>query len=70
MAAHGRQSVLARAIGSDFKGKISPVFYLTAILASFRWPWVSWTLYVAVALMWLVPDRRIERALAHVQEQE
>ena len=68
LTAHGRQSVLARAIGADIKGKISPVFYLTAILTSFRWPSVAWTLYVVVALMWLIPDRRIERALAHEQE--
>jgi hypothetical protein len=61
---HGNQSVLARAVGRDFKGKLSVVLYAAAIGAAFLAPWVSWTLYVAVAVLWLVPDRRIERALA------
>jgi uncharacterized membrane protein len=60
---HGRDGTLAKALGGDFKGKISPVFYLTAIALSFVAPWAALTIYVAVALMWLVPDRRIERQL-------
>lgn len=68
LTAHGRQSLLAEAIGTDIKGKISPAFYLVAIIASFWFPWVAWTLYVVVALMWLVPDPRIERAVAHSRE--
>jgi uncharacterized membrane protein len=59
----GRDSVLAEAVGRDMKGKLSPVLYLVAIPAAFVSPWISGALYVAVALMWLVPDRRIERVL-------
>ncbi len=59
----GRNSTLARAIGGDWKGKISPVIYVAGIAVSFRAAWVSQLLYAAVALLWLVPDRRIERAL-------
>jgi uncharacterized membrane protein len=64
LAEHGRDSVLARAIGPDLKGKISPVLYATAIAAAFWQPWISDALYVTTALIWLVPDRRIERAVA------
>jgi uncharacterized membrane protein len=60
----GVDSLLARAVGKDFKGKSSPVFYALAIPAAFVSPWISEALYVAVALMWLVPDRRIEKVLA------
>jgi uncharacterized membrane protein len=60
---HGQQSVLARALGSDFKGKISPLLYLTGIALAFVMPWLSIGIYVLVAIMWLVPDRRIEKAL-------
>jgi len=60
---HGAQSVLARALGSDLKGKISPVLYLIAIALAFVLPWVSVALYAAVAVVWLVPDRRIEKVL-------
>jgi TMEM175 potassium channel family protein len=63
VAANGAQSVLARAIGSDRKGKLSPLAYLAAIPLAFVNPWLSCALYVAVALIWLVPDRRIERRL-------
>jgi uncharacterized membrane protein len=59
----GPESLLARAIGSDWKGKLSPVVYLTAIPLSFVSPWISSSLYTFVALVWLVPDRRIERVL-------
>jgi uncharacterized membrane protein len=65
VAAHGRDSLLASAVGSDFKGNVSPLLYLTAIVAAFlSAAWISHIIYVAVALVWLVPDRRIERALA------
>jgi uncharacterized membrane protein len=60
---HGQGSTLARAIGSDFKGRISIVAYLAAIGGSFVHPWIAMALYVAVAVLWLIPDRRIERAL-------
>ncbi len=56
-------SLLARAVGWDGKGKISPVLYLLAIGAAFVRPWISDALFVIVALIWLIPDRRIERAL-------
>jgi uncharacterized membrane protein len=59
----GRDSLLATAIGGDFKGRISPVLYFLAIPAAFVNRWISGAIYVGVALMWLVPDRRIERAL-------
>jgi TMEM175 potassium channel family protein len=63
LSIHPRESVLATAIGRDFKGKISMVIYLVAIpLASVR-PWLAYAIYMIVALMWLVPDRRIERTV-------
>ena len=60
---HGHSSKLAKAIGSDLKGKLSPILYATAIGASFIRPWIAGCIYIAVALMWLVPDRRLERAM-------
>ena len=59
----GPGSVLAEAIGKDLKGKVSPVLYIAAILLAFVDPRLSGAIYVAVALIWLVPDRRIERVL-------
>ena len=50
-------------MGSDWKGKVSPVLYLAAIPLAFVSAWISCALYVCVALIWLVPDRRIERRL-------
>jgi uncharacterized membrane protein len=64
VAANGRDGALALAVGSDWKGKASPLFYLAAIPLAFVSPWISNALYVIVALIWLVPDRRIERRLA------
>jgi uncharacterized membrane protein len=63
IAAHGRDSTLARAVGSDTKGLLSLGMYLTAIPLAFANPALSYVLFVAVALWWLVPDRRIERQL-------
>ncbi len=63
IAAQGEHSLLARAIGRDLKGKASPLLYLAAIPAAFLSPWISQLLYVAVALMWLIPDRRIENVV-------
>lgn len=60
LKAHGPGSLLARAIGKDFKGKISPVLYLIAIISTFFNQWISGGIYVIVALIWLVPDKRIE----------
>jgi uncharacterized membrane protein len=60
IAAQGDNTALADALGRDLKGKISPVIYMVAIPIAFVNRWVAIGLYVAVALMWLVPDRRIE----------
>ena len=62
---HGRNSVLAKALGRDVKGKLSPVIYLVAILVSFVAAWLSCALYVLVAIIWLIPDRRIEKTLTN-----
>ncbi len=61
--AQGPASALRAALGKDWKGKISPVLYFFAILLSLIRPWMAMVLYVAVALLWLVPDRRIERSM-------
>jgi uncharacterized membrane protein len=61
---HGRGSLLARAVGADFKGNISLLIYLAAIALAFVLPWLACALYVAVAVIWLVPDRRIERVIS------
>jgi uncharacterized membrane protein len=63
VATHGRESSLAKAIGNDFKGKASLVVYLVAVPLAFFSPLAAFTLYVAVAAVWFVPDRRIERAV-------
>ena len=59
----GTQSKLKAALGRDVKGKVSPVLYVTAIVLSFWQRWLADLIYVAVALIWLVPDRRIESKL-------
>jgi len=63
IAQQGHDSLLAAAIGNDWKGKLSPPLYFIAIPLAFVSPWIASGLYVFVALMWLVPDRRIERML-------
>jgi len=60
-------SKLAAAIGSDLKGKLSPLVYLAAMAAAFYQSWISACLYVGVAFIWLIPDRRIERVLAECE---
>ena len=60
---HGKESDIAKAIGSDFKGEVSLAAYVVAVAMAFYYPWISGALYIAVALMWFVPDRRIERML-------
>jgi uncharacterized membrane protein len=60
----GPQSVLATALGTDLKGKLSPLVYIVAIGAAFVNPAIAEGMYLLVALTWLIPDRRIERALA------
>ena len=64
IAAQGAESLLARAIGKDLKGKASPFFYALAIPAAFVEPAIAELLYVLVALLWLVPDGRIEKLFA------
>jgi uncharacterized membrane protein len=60
----GQGSPLAAAVGNDIKGKLSPICYAVAIPSAFLSPWISGALYVLVALMWLIPDRRIERTIS------
>ncbi len=64
LAVQGPDSRLAAAVGRDLKGKLSPVFYTLAIVCAFVRPWIADGLYVLVALMWLIPDRRIERVVS------
>jgi uncharacterized membrane protein len=63
IAAEGPDSLLKRAIGGDWKGKLSPAFYIAAIVAAWRSPLVAEAIFVTVALIWLIPDRRIENVL-------
>jgi uncharacterized membrane protein len=64
IVSQGRESLLKRALGRDLKGKLSPALYLSGIAAAFWSPPVSQCIYVLVALLWLVPDQRIERAMS------
>jgi uncharacterized membrane protein len=63
IAEEGPDSRLGAAVGRDLKGKVSPLLYLAAIPLAFVSPWIALAVYVLVALMWLVPDRRIESAV-------
>jgi len=63
IAGQGADSPLQAAVGSDWKGKLSPLLYFVGMVSALRWPLVAQALYTAVAVMWLVPDRRIEAAL-------
>jgi uncharacterized membrane protein len=63
MKEHGEKSLLAEAIGKDLKGKISMVLYVVAIPSAFITPWIAGAIYVLVALIWLVPDKRIENKI-------
>jgi uncharacterized membrane protein len=63
IASEGDGSVLKKAVGSDWKGRLSLALYLVAIVTSVRSSWAAQAIYVAVALIWLIPDRRIEHAL-------
>jgi uncharacterized membrane protein len=68
IAKEGRESLLAQAVGKDWKGKLSPLFYLAAIPLAFVSPWIAGGLYVFAALLWLIPDPRIERELEKREE--
>jgi uncharacterized membrane protein len=61
---HGANSVLAKATGGDVKGRLSLVFYVAGIALTFVHPWLSYGCFIGVAVMWLIPDRRIETRLA------
>ncbi len=63
VSAHGGRSKLAKSIGNDNKGKLSPLLYTAAIALSFFRPWIAGCIYVGVALLWLVPDRRLEKVV-------
>ncbi len=63
IAEQGPKSLLAAAVGRDWKGKLSPLIYLVSIMVACWHPWMATTLHVTVALIWLVPDRRIERVI-------
>ena len=64
IASQGSGSLLKKAVGNDWKGKASPVLYFIAIVVAFWSPWIAQALYVLVAMIWLVPDRRIENVLS------
>jgi uncharacterized membrane protein len=68
IAHQGSESLLAAAVGKDWKGKLSPALYLAAIPLAFVNPWISQGIYVLVAIIWFVPDRRIERALLKTEK--
>jgi uncharacterized membrane protein len=67
MRAEGPDSLLRQAVGKDLKGKLSPLIYFVAIAAAFVQPAIAWALYAVVALIWVIPDRRIERTIADSQ---
>jgi uncharacterized membrane protein len=67
VVSEGPTSVLRRAIGSDWKGKVSPLLYVAGIVSSLFSSWMAQAIYVFVALLWLIPDRRIEHALRQNQ---
>jgi uncharacterized membrane protein len=68
IAHHGVDSIIAKAIGRDEKGLRSLFLYTAAIALAFVSPWVSAGLYVVVAIMWFIPDRRIEEKVSHKKE--
>jgi uncharacterized membrane protein len=68
LALHDRDSALARAVGRDRKGLLSTVLYVVAIVASYYQPWLGGSMYALVALIWFIPDRRIEKVLAPPKE--
>jgi uncharacterized membrane protein len=62
--AQGQDSILKKAIGRDWKGKLSPVLYIVAIATTLLSSWIAQAVLVIAALIWLIPDRRIEKRLA------
>jgi uncharacterized membrane protein len=70
IASQGPRSILAAAVGTDWKGKLSPLSYAVAIPTALVWPAIAWLLYAGIAVVWLVPDRRIERMVAATEGPE
>jgi uncharacterized membrane protein len=70
IASQGKNSLLKRAVGNDFKGKSSPVFYIIGIAFSFYNEWASAAVYIFVALMWLIPDTRIEKVISNTEQED
>jgi uncharacterized membrane protein len=68
LALHETSSQLARAIGNDRKGRLSLTMYVVALVCAFFIPWVSVALFVAIAIIWVIPDRRVERVLGSDSE--
>lgn len=64
----GSNSILSKALGADLKGKVSPALYILAIFSTLISQWIAASIYVIVALIWLIPDRRIENALAETNK--
>jgi uncharacterized membrane protein len=64
VAGHGKDSAFARALGSDVKGKVTGALYAMAVPLAFLSPWIACAIYVVVAIVWFVPDRRFERVIA------
>ena len=65
LASHPEDSLLAQAVGTDTKGRVSLAIYATAIAVALAYPWLAGILYAAVAIIWLIPDRRIEKVLSN-----
>ncbi|MCA1931901.1 TMEM175 family protein, partial [Rheinheimera sp.] len=65
IVSQGEQSRLKYAVGSDWKGRLSMLFYLLGTLLSFASQWLALAIYIAIAILWLIPDQRIERSLNH-----
>jgi uncharacterized membrane protein len=70
VAAQGANSVLRQALGNDWKGKVSVMLYVAGTFAAFWRPWLSQAVYALAAILWLIPDRRIEREVAMRESQE
>ena len=68
--AQGSDSILKKALGPDWKGKLSPGLYVVAIVATLWAPWIAEAIFVTVALIWLIPDRRIEEKVAQEEQSE
>jgi uncharacterized membrane protein len=66
---HGKDSMLAQAVGRDVKGKISVLLFSVGILLAFFEPWIAMGLYVVVAIVWIVPDRRIENMIRRAPQE-